>query len=335
MIKRFLVMILTTLLVTINGSAAYAEPFVSKGIAAGGAELWSTTRLSDYSAMKSAGATRIRMDMAWLYVQPTSAAFDWSLVDATVADVNSVGLKYLAILHTTPSWANSGRGDYSPPNNLYQLDNYCYQAVKRYLPLGVNEYEIGNEVNLSHPGWTASGSYYVRNLLTPCSRGIKRASVELNRPVTILMGALAPPATGQADPRTFLQDTYSNGGADRFDVLSYHPYGVYPLTDENMNSVPDELDNITVRSIGQSRKIWATEYGAPTFGEYSVIEDRQAELVSEAYRAWFMHSYAGPLLWYSHRDRGTSSDREDYFGLLRYDGSQKPAYFTYSNVAAN
>ncbi len=319
-------------MVGINSPAFAAAAPVSKGIAAGGNEPWSTTRVSDYRAMKAAGADRIRMDMSWDYVQPTSGAFDWHLVDPTVTDATNAGLKYLGILHRTPGWANGNGGDYKPPTNLSLYQNYCYQTVKRYLPRGVNEYEIGNEMNSDHPGWTQTGAFYVTKLLTPCSAGVKQAATELGMPVTIIMGALVPPASGVTDPVTFLTDVYNNGGASKFDVLAFHPYTTDPLTSPNMNSVPDQLNSVTVAKTGASRKIWATEYGAPTAGAISVSESRQAQLVTEAYRTWFSHSYAGPMLWYSHRDRGTSSDREDHFGLLRASGSQKPAYTTYRNV---
>lgn len=336
-VRYKLLLVLTMLSVlfelVIASPATSHQTTISKGIAAGGSEPWSTTRLADYQEMKAAGADRIRMDMSWDYVQPTSGAFNWTLVDPTVADANAAGLKYLGILHRTPGWANNNRGDYAPPNRLSLYENYCYQTVKRYLPRGVNEYEIGNEVNWGHPGWTKTGYYYVRNLLTPCSAGVKRAAQELQLPVTILMGALAPPSTGETNPVTFLRDVYNNGGASKFDYLSYHPYTTDPLTHSNMNSVANALNNVTVSKTGSSRQIWATEYGAPTGGDVSVTEARQAELVTEAFAAWFSHSYAGPLLWYSHRDRGNGTDREDHFGLLRADGSHKPSYDVYQSVS--
>jgi hypothetical protein len=48
---------------------------------------------------------------------------------------------------------------------------------------------------------------------------------------------------------------------------------------------------------------------------------------------WYSKPYAGPLFWYSGRDTGTStSDREEHFGFLRFDGSKKPAYAAMSAV---
>jgi Ca2+-binding RTX toxin-like protein len=45
-------------------------------------------------------------------------------------------------------------------------------------------------------------------------------------------------------------------------------------------------------------------------------------------------SWAGPILWYSYQDRGGStSTRENWFGLVEADGDRKSAYYTYKNLA--
>lgn len=329
---RRLTAALLVLLMFIPFAAAPAQAAtVSVGVAGGGDQPWNARRPADYALMRQAGATKMRADIPWAYLQPESRtqSYDWPLFDPIVSDAQNAGLSFLAILHMVPAWANGNRGVYAPPTNLNDMKAYCYNVVKRYLPRGVAEYEIGNEVNLPHPGWTTTGRYYTTNLLTPCVAGVRQAATELNRPVTILMAALAPPeCCDGSNPVTFLSDVYAAGGASLFNVLSWHPYTTDPLTSPNMNSVPDQLNSTTVARTGASRPIWATEYGAPTAGAASVSEARQAQLVAETKTAWFRHSYAGPLLWYSTRDLGPlgSAEREDHFGLLRVDGTQKPSY---------
>lgn len=298
---------------------------VSKGIAVGGSEPWSSHRATDYRQMAAAGAGRIRFDIPWVTVQTNDAPFDWSAIDPVVADARGAGLKILAILHTVPAWANDGTGDYSPPPRLELFEWYCYQTALRYLPLGVTEFELGNEVNLPHPGWVIDADYYVNHLLQPGASGVRRASAELGIAATILMGALAP-ASDQASPINFLRGVLGGDAGKLFDVVSYHPYTVYPLTDPNMVQVPVDLHSIS------GKPVWATEYGAPTAGEWSVTEQRQAELVTEAYETWQRFTFAGPLYWYSHRDLGTGPDREEHFGLLRADGSRKPAFSRFKST---
>lgn len=333
--RMFSLASIAVLLATFGVSQPAVAAPISGGVAGGGVQPWNTRRPADYAAMRAAGATWIRADIAWEYLQPTRERYEWPLYDRAIADAQQANLQYLAILHMVPAWANGGQGNYAPPTDLGLLTDYCYQVVRRYLPRGVAHYEIGNEVNLPHPGWNLSGRYYVDNLLNPCVSGVRRAAAEVGRPVTIFLGALAPhECCAGAPPSSYLTEVYDAGGASEFDLLSWHPYTTDPLTHPNMNTVPDQLDRITVNRTGRSRQIWATEYGAPTAGEFSVDEAWQARLVGEAYTAWFRHSYAGPLLWYAIRDEGAppSTEREHYFGLLRNNGSAKPAYAEFNRV---
>jgi Ca2+-binding RTX toxin-like protein len=48
------------------------------------------------------------------------------------------------------------------------------------------------------------------------------------------------------------------------------------------------------------------------------------------------YSWTGPLMWYSYQDRGGStSDTENWFGLVGPNGEHKQAYATYQNIATH
>jgi hypothetical protein len=94
------------------------------------------------------------------------------------------------------------------------------------------------------------------------------------------------------------------------------------------------------------KKIWATEYGAPTAGDTNgdgisrcdngdglvqsgedrcVSEAAQAQMFELAIAQWRSFDWAGPLFWYSYQDLGTGGRSiEQNFGMLRTDGSRKP-----------
>jgi hypothetical protein len=76
-----------------------------------------------------------------------------------------------------------------------------------------------------------------------------------------------------------------------------------------------------------------TEFGAPTGGPAfaghpdHVTEALQAKILSDAFAESGRYPWAGPLFWYSYKDLGTSNATiENFFGLIRFDGSQKTAY---------
>ncbi|MEK7623511.1 MAG: hypothetical protein AAB408_02465, partial [Patescibacteria group bacterium] len=91
-----------------------------------------------------------------------------------------------------------------------------------------------------------------------------------------------------------------------------------------------------------AKLIWITEVGAPTGGpgaiagvdDYKfgqspdhVTESLQAVILREAIDRHQQYKLVGPLFWYSYKDLGTSKQtNENWFGLIRYDGTPKPAY---------
>ena len=87
------------------------------------------------------------------------------------------------------------------------------------------------------------------------------------------------------------------------------------------------------------KQLWGTEYGVPTASQpNSVPEQTQAQWVTDAYRLWRSYEWAGPLFWYSDRDKqppAASGDAWNYYGLLRFDFSQKPAWAAYSASASS
>jgi hypothetical protein len=97
---------------------------------------------------------------------------------------------------------------------------------------------------------------------------------------------------------------------------------------------PTSARSVMVAHGDGAKRIWGTEYGAPTFGA-GISEAAQAQLVAAAYREWSKWDWSGPLFWYSARDAGTDpNDREDHFGLVRRDFSPKAAFAAYRSLAS-
>jgi hypothetical protein len=65
-----------------------------------------------------------------------------------------------------------------------------------------------------------------------------------------------------------------------------------------------------------------------------VTEALQSVILADAitsYRSF--GSWAGPMFFYSYKDLGTDpSTVENFFGVVRSDGSDKPAYATLKNL---
>ena len=324
----------------------------------------STTALNtELSDVASLGVGWLRIDMDWGHVQPNdSSNYSWGNIDTFVAAANAHNIKVLAILDYAPAWAQSsscpGGTLNCPPNDPQQFATYAKAAVARYAPQGVHTWEIWNEPNLGS-AWQPSGAnaqQYV-NLIKAVYPAIKSAD-----PTAIVMtGGMAPAlsANGNIAPVDFLQQVYADGGKNYFDAVGMHPYsfpampGYYQIWNswQQMASTSPSLRSIMAQNGDSSKKIWMTEYGAPTGGpgvvETSstdttfsggpdhVTEALQAQMISQAVSLHDQYSWAGPMLIYSYKDIGTSqSTIENFFGLRRNDNSQKPAYAAYKSAVA-
>jgi hypothetical protein len=300
------------------------------GVALGSGEPANPRRRADYAALRAMNATWVRADIDWRAVEESPGHWDFSRYDAVVADATAEGLRYLAILHAAPAWANGAAGAYAPPRDPGRLSEYCRRTAQRYIPRGVLDYEIGNEVNMPHPGSVRpTGAAYVRHLLQPCAAGVRAAARELGARVNLVLGSVVPGPGGPADPLRFLGDVYATGAAPLFDVVSVHPYTrpLAPAASDHLGRFVDQVYQVMWAHGDGAKTIWATEFGYPTAGPHSTSEQRLAANVDAAVDLWYEHPFAGPLFWYSARDTGTDpGDDEQNFGLLRHDGSAKPAY---------
>jgi polysaccharide biosynthesis protein PslG len=300
------------------------------GVALGGDQPNNTRRAQDYAKLREANVTWVRTDVDWQWVEENRGTFNWNVYDPTIKDIKAAGFKHLAILHTVPTWANDNAGNYAPPADLSRLTEFCYQAVRHYIGLGTVDYEIGNEVNLHHPGVpNPTGASYTKTFLKPCVSGVRKAASEKGTKVNIVLGSLVPTEDSRTMPTTFLEAIYDNGGKDLFDTGNLHPYTLPNAPEESTHLTKDAraLHKVMAAHGDGGKKIWATEYGFPTAGEHSVTESQLASHVGTALDLWYANSFAGPAFWYTARDRGQASSRdpEDHFGLMRVDGTPKAA----------
>jgi hypothetical protein len=157
----------------------------------------------------------------------------------------------------------------------------------------------------------------------------------------VLTGGLAPEdsANGSISPSDFVTGMYQQGAKGSFDAVADHPYSFpFLVSRSNPDSAWGQMKSIhaTMAANGDGlKKVWVTEFGAPTAGPGGgpVSESTQSLMLSDVIAQLRTYSWAGPLLWYSFKDAGTTSDTvENFFGLVRADGTKKPAYQLFASL---
>ncbi len=153
----------------------------------------------------------------------------------------------------------------------------------------------------------------------------------INPGITRVLGGMSP-----IDP-AWLQRMAAYGALDAVDAVAVHGFpldwNLWPL-----NAWPDKLAEIATVT---NKPIWVTEVGVGSFGAEEVQVfglDRTVELLlGRTPRIFWYSLFDLPMAWGAetrHREaEGSSYYRHFYMGLVRADGSPKPALEHYARVA--
>ena len=319
------------------------------GIAGGGAIqlLGNADRKRYFDSLAAVGAGWIRLDINWAVIQRRGpSSYDWAPVDRLVQAARRRGIRVLGTLVFTPTWARaSGLPATAPPTRAADFGRFASRAATHYSALGVHAYEIWNEPNIAAVWATGPDPARYTRLLKQAYAAIKR----VDRSAVVVSAGLSPYSVyGAADakgmnPLTFLERMYADGARGSMDAVGWHPYnfpwglGYYSWSGWSQMAATSPSARSIMKAHGDGKKkIWATEWGAPTgTSSQSMSEAAQAALIRAGLRQLKAWSWAGPSFVYSFRDLGTNlSDREQNFGLVRHDWKPKPAYAAFRSVAS-
>jgi hypothetical protein len=317
------------------------------GIAGGGdlSKISTSTLNKELDQMVALGITWVRFDIEWGDVQySSSSSFTWSSYDNLINALAAHHLHGLGVILFTPPWNRNpscGGGVECPPADISAFATFAAEVAARYKSDGMHDWEIWNEPN-NYNFWAIKTDC---NAYTALLKVTYPAIKKVDPNAVVVTGGLAPETTDahNTSPTDFLSCIYKAGGEPYFDAVGDHPY-TYPLSPANdgagawnqMISTTPSLRSIMIANGDSNKKIWITEFGTPTDGpdpQWYVSEAQQSQMVIDTMQLYKSYTWAGPLFWYTFKDNGTStSTNENFFGLVRADGSTKPAYTTLQNI---
>ena len=302
-----------------------------------GAQYWGSKNMDrDAAGVAGLGATWMRTAFYWQSVEPSGPNQDnWKKGDSVVDAAQKNKVSLILQIAGMPQWASGGSSGAFPKDpKVYAT---FVAKVAAHYKGRVHVYELGNEPNHLKSFSNPDTKLYVDILKAayPAIKGVDPSA-------TVLTAGVGGTSTkqGQVPGDVFVQQLYANGGRNFFDGIAYHPY-TYPETPSQeilrgdrgwsrmLNARQAMVDN------GDSnKKIWITEFGAPTSGPGGVSPDQQAAMLQDAYTLWKSYSWTGPLCWFDYQDKGTNpGTNKDWFGLLTYSGARKPSAATYQRLA--
>ena len=307
-----------------------------------------SVRNRELAADQAAGAKWLRMTIDWASIQPTKRGrLYWTRTDALIKAAQARGMAILGDIMYTPRWASATKHctDARCRPNPFAYARFARLAAKRYGSRGVAAYEIWNEENTA--GWVlphTSPAAYAK-LLKLAYPAIKQVEPQ----ATVITGGMSPSLTqgGNYSPVDYLAALYRAGAKPYFDALGAHPscWPAYPGQAYWWSSwyqtvgAKHSLRNLMLQHGDGHKLIWATEFGAATYGPKGsyVSLKQQAAMIYDAYKLWATYRWAGPMMVFEARDEYKYSrmrDRLDFQGLEFVNFKPKPAFAAYQRAVA-
>jgi hypothetical protein len=326
---RTVTMLLAAALVALPGPAA-ASPYGVNIHAPQGQQLGFIL-----DRVHAAGIGWVRIDFVWANVETSPGVFDWSVYDALANAAMARGIGIYATLAYTPAWATHGPATTGVPDDPARWADFCARAAQRYA-FSIQHWGLWNEPNLSR-FWSGTRQQYIDDILVPGANAIHGANAAAK------VGGPELAHVSSTQWFYWLRDVLAQA-AGRLDFVSHHVYdsdGSGAVTNRLNGSTPFGGDpslwtliDPSVKEVLQDagwwgKPFWLTETGWESAG---VSEAGQAADYTGLLDDWFTgaggRSWVQQLFFYEVEDPPGSPST---WGILREDGSQKPAYVAYEN----
>ncbi|MCX5696285.1 MAG: cellulase family glycosylhydrolase [Candidatus Omnitrophica bacterium] len=280
--------------------------------------------------MKEAGVGWVRMDFLWQDIEPKEGKSVFDKYDQVVDLLNKNKIHILGILNYGVEWAGDSKKWNCPPKDNNLFVKYAVRVIRRYKDK-IKHWEVWNEPD-SGVYWSAQDG-----LKSYCAllKSVYIAAKKVDPDCKILNGGLANGSNS-------INNLYANGARKYFDILNLHFFET-PLHKGGIKGVSAYTKlarKIMVRNGDGNKKIWLTETGCPGVkrglktGNWWIgknpSEREQASWVRKVYTELLKNKNVEKVFWAFFRDcSGHWDNGVDYFGLVRWDYSRKPAFKAY------
>jgi hypothetical protein len=296
-------------------------------------------------AASDLGVGWVRLFMNWKDIEPAQGSFNEAFITDYAREVDSYrarGVKVLIVATSSPQWSSgslSGIGAPGAPSHYAAFIGHVAAALP-----GVAAWEVWNE---------ADGPVFWENGPNPVAyAALLRAAypvIKASNPNAIVL------STGLiANDSEFLTQLYDNGAQGSFDAVAVHtdnaclvapPDSFYRELDGRIGRYTftgyREVHHVMELHGDGAKPIWMTELGwntsttAPNSCKEGiwagtkpegVSPAAQAKNLTDAYNCLAADPYVTVTMWFSLQDTPGGQDYASHLGLLRADGTQKPAY---------
>jgi hypothetical protein len=293
------------------------------------------------------GVSYVREDFEWASIEARRGKFDWRLQDEVVGTAARYGLTVLPLLLAPPKWA----GGPLLPRDGAAFARFAARAAARYGPGGTfwqrhpslpqrpaTWFELFNEPYYPSTRYVPDPAAYARIVAT----AVPAARAANPRVRFLIEGETTYTLDGGRTQLDWIGGMYA-AVADfgrYFDALAAHPYAhgsPYAwgpsLGDHRYQTRRvEDMHNALIAHGDGAKHLWITEIGWTTCGAHTdcVSPSAQASYFRGMFRLrrtrW--RNYVDAVFGFEFRDHASRySVQETSFGIVRRNGSHKPAWF--------
>lgn len=307
------------------------------------------------AAQQSLGVGVIRQTLDWATLEIAPGNYDFSTFDSFVAAAARHDIRVLPVIFDPPPFRSSKprrravHGTYFP-KNLADMGVFAAEVARRYgvggyfwksnssLPyLPFTAYQIWNEPNLvAYAPPKPSAARYVA-MLKATGPAIKAVDPSAE----IVTAGLPDSRLSKPNVFKFIQQMYRAGAKGTFDTIGINPYA------PTAGSLIRKLRRIRSIMAGfgdANARLWVTELGWSDTGPGSPFragKSGQAKRIGQAVRALKANTARLRLrgfFYFAWRDGAVYKGGHDFWGLhtglLRKNGTRKPAYAAFKKAVA-
>jgi hypothetical protein len=291
------------------------------------------------AALQDVDAEWVRLIMNWTNsVEPSDGLYNpttLSKFDRAVALARDAGYKIIVTVQKSPSWANGGIDETSPPADSAELAEYMGFLASRYAG-EVQAWQVWAEPN--NPAAWPLGPNPVEYawMLRTVSPSIRAADPSAK----VVFGGLS------GNDYEYLEQLYAAMPdiGNYFDVMATHAYVDLAQSPETVWLDDDgrvaagafsgyrEI-RATMATHGDAKPIWLTQFGwsTTTLPSQGVSRETQAAYLSRAYDCLERSPYIEVGMWFSLRNQSGDDTWRGQLGMMSRNFTPKPAYDALKN----
>lgn len=277
--------------------------------------------------VKRLGVKKVRDDCLWKWIIEENNKYNFNRYDKWINECTENGITIIPIMFGPGNYAGSDN-KISSQEEVDSYVNFITMFANRYPQ--ILEYEIWNEPNDLYT--TEEDIRWYSKAVEEAYKALK----EINPEIKIISGATDTSDYAKIDTLIFFENLIKNDGYKYSDGFSYHPYDV------KVNDMANSLfytklskhENI-INESGGFLYSYITEYGGSTHQPYGMTNEQQAiKLVTQS-NILKRYNVKSACIYNVRNYGNNNSVASNNYGILNYDYTPKPAYYTMKNYYEN